>query len=223
MWNVENETTASIETERRSWRVDLAGGESGIRIGDENDESVAFLPVNNDKLPPISESYIRGDQLHAIYPQQDNSYSLHLVLKPIEKSATRLVLEATVSIETLLLDSHPTLDIVAIGDGFNCVTPSNSSVPASGDAMAGCAGITSVARGKFFGGVVLGDKDFPATLDLSDDEEIRLRLFGEFLEKGVIRKARPWIVIDRSGASPSDSEMTDLWQRLNDSPLPLMS
>ncbi len=58
------------------------------------------------------------------------------------------------------------------------------------------APITAVSGGEASVAVLLDPRDYPWTLDLSDDHGLRQRLFGDFLEKGVIRKARPWVVVD---------------------------
>ena len=65
--------------------------------------------------------------------------------------------------------------------------------------------------------------DIPARTGrkIETDTLLRLRLFGDFLEKGVIRKARPWIVITRGETPPSESELESLWKSLCESPLPL--
>ena len=74
-----------------------------------------------------------------------------------------------------------------------------------------------------FVAIFLGNHDSPFTTDLTTPEVLQLRLFGEFLEKGVIRKARPWILISQAKQEPSDAELQAIWQRLASRPLPLAS
>jgi len=66
-----------------------------------------------------------------------------------------------------------------------------------------------------------GPHDQPFTTNHSTDSLLRLRLFGEFLEKGVIRRGRPWLVIDVSGQVPAENRLVSLWQQLCGSPVPL--
>lgn len=223
MWKLHDDGTATWPTDRRSWTVNFSGGPAGIGVVESDTESLAFRPVGDDVLPVAGEVFVRGDELHVAYPQAETSFALSIVFRPVQFSGTRLVIETTLSIHTSLLDSNPVLDMIAVGDGFSCFTPSENQSAAIADSGLGCSAVTSVARGKFAASVLMSPRDYPATLDLSDDEEIRLRLFGEFLEKGVIRKAMPWIVIDRSGEIPSEADLRDLAGQLANAKLPLMS
>ena len=74
-----------------------------------------------------------------------------------------------------------------------------------------------------FVAIFLGTHDSPFTTELSTPESLQLRLFGEFLEKGVIRKARPWILLSHAPSEPSQSELQAIWDQLASRPLPLAS
>jgi hypothetical protein len=69
--------------------------------------------------------------------------------------------------------------------------------------------------------IILDPHDSPATSDRSCGHLLCLRLFGDFLEKGVIRTARPWIVVDRSGDPELAERLKSLHQQLCKRPLPL--
>jgi len=226
MWKILETGTAQWETADGLWNVDAKGGESGITLQarDRGVPLAGLHPVGRDALPEATESFVRGDTWHVHYSQAQGSYSLDLVFRPIESSAKRLVLELTLSIHTSLLDSHPTIDLVAEGDGFRVWTPRSEfewyrATQPSDSGGASC--LTAVIGETAAVSVLLGRRDYPFTLDLSDDRAIQLRLFGDFLEKGVIRKARPWICMQRDVKDVDESAMIDLWHRLQESPLPL--
>ena len=133
------------------------------------------------------------------------------------RASDLLVLEVTISIQTDLLDTHPRSRCRCIVHIRWSVLP--RSVKQFGDA--GSPPISVAVSEDHFTGVLLGPHDSPFTTNHSSDSLLRLRLFGDFLEKGVIRKARPWIVIDRSGGSASRLQLESWWKQLCGSPLPL--
>lgn len=223
MWTINAMGRAQWRSADSVWSIDARGGAHGIGA-DAADDSVggvvAFSPVQHDDFPVADEQFVRGDQWHVNYPQRDHSYALRLQLTPIVTTSTRLVIEACLSIQTDLLDGNPTVDVDAPCNDIDSLNPDNAidntEVAGSGSAPISLAKSTdhSIA-------VLLGPQDAPFTTNHSTDSQLRLRLFGEFLEKGVIRRARPWIVIDRSGENPTGDELTALWRQLVDSPLPL--
>ncbi|MEM9646448.1 MAG: hypothetical protein AAF989_15760 [Planctomycetota bacterium] len=228
MWKVLDDGIGEWVSEESSWRVDARGGEHGIRFqGNQSGGTlVSLVPVADHRISKLSESFVRGDAWHLSYPQQEGGFSLDLVLRPVEASKKRLVLESTISIETTLLDSHPTVDLLATGDGFQAWSPPGESDWAKerfSGSTTGASCLSGVVKENVAISVLLGRRDYPFTLDLSDDSEIRLRLFGEFLEKGVIRKARPWICLENGVDDIQEEQGIQLWKRLQNSPLPLAS
>ncbi len=240
MWHVESIGTASWHTASPAWTMETiggaawtvraAGGAEGISLwkAGRDDPLVTLEPVGSDHLPILAEQFVRGDELHLEYPQGDRRYALQLVLRPIETGHHRLTLEWTIAIQTSLLESHPMLDLRVSGTRIRRFTPVADPVdsPASSDRSggargAGAAAISSVASAESAVAVLLGPSDYPFTGDHSDDHELRLRLFGEFLEKGVIRKGRPWTMIDSSVAFGDEGELTEMWRKLCHTPLPL--
>lgn len=226
MWKMIETGVAQWHAGDGIWNINASGGDHGVTLH-ARDRGVALaslVPVGDDRFPAATESFVRDDEWHVDFPQQDGSYSVHLVFRPIEASASDLLLESTISIQTNLLDTHPTLDFTATGDGFQVWTPKSESkfaaAAAKNDSIgAGC--LTGVVGDSAAVTVMLDRHDYPWTLDLSDDAAIRLRLFGEFLEKGVIRKARPWICIQRGVTDIDESQMIRHWESLQASPLPL--
>lgn len=190
-----------------TWSLDVRGGEHGIRVLDgDSDELLRLATVGDETLPVIAEQFVRGNELHVWLPQSDGRYGVRIAWMPVMSGESCLVLEATISIETDLLDSHPTLDVIA-----DC-----QSVSRAGD-----AGVSVARRESNSTSVLLGNHDSPFTSDQSTDQQVSLRLFGDFLEKGVIRVARPWFVLTNSAQAPSEMELENRLGQLNASPLPL--
>ena len=215
----------------RTLRVDARGGAHGIRLSIEGSPSVSLAPVDEHTLPSAGEQYVRGNQWHVNFPQSDSSCALRLSFGVIDAAEDRMIVEACVSIQTDLMDLHPKLDIEIDCQDIDSIVPSDLLTdPQEGlsldhDEVTG-SGTAPISIAKGFNDssgsttVLLGPHDHPFTTNHSTDMLLRLRLFGDFLEKGVIRKARPWIVFDAQ-QRPQDSQLEKDWRQLSQSPLPL--
>ena len=225
MWKTNELGIATWQANGGSWALDARGGSFGINVADQRDGCrIDLEAVEQDLLPVADEQFVRGRSWHVNFPQGDCSYALRLVLTPIANTAERLVLETTVAIQTSLLDTHPKLDIVAKGNvqAIDCATTSPDSTTISGIEQTGGSPPISRCDGENRSvAVLLAPYDSPFTTDQSSDVELRLRLSGDFLEKGVIRKARPWIILDSGHTPPSEQELGSLWSQLQSRPLPL--
>lgn len=205
--------------------VEGPGGSQGwqmaCRFGREatagaKDDPIAkfqIRPLSTKTMPRLSESYFRGEDFILNYAQQEtDSFGLSLQVTPIECSERTTVVQLTISLQTDLLDSHPSIELLAAAES----TADASASPALvGPRRLGTEGGESI-----FGSVSLDPRDQRAAIDSSDEETLRVQLFGNFLEKGVIRKSRPWIVFWR-GLPPARDEIEALYQRLCETPLPL--
>jgi hypothetical protein len=221
MWNV-NEAElglASWNVGSQSIEVDARGGGHGIKLSVPDSAPVSFCPIDEDKLPQACEQYVRGSSWHVNYSQGDSSYALRLSFEPITTRDDCLVIEVCVSIQTDLLDLHPKLDVQVDCDDIDSVVPHSEF---GDDAVrgVGVAPISIAKRSTSSTSVLLGPHDHPFTTNHSTDMNLRLRLFGDFLEKGVIRKARPWIVFDL-GKTADEEVLQQTWTQLCESPLPL--
>ncbi len=225
MWHVDQSKPGiAVWRDRHgSWSIDAAGGVSGIRIVDGDltadtvksnaSEWMRLDLVENTSLPELGEQFVRGSGLHLYYPQGQGIFGVRLVIEPVRSTPENLILELTVAIQTTLLDSHPKLDVIIDGGAVRSLTVDDL-------ADAGGSPPICVSQGDATVAVLLGRHDAPFTSDLSTGDQIKLRLFGDFLEKGVIRKARPWLVIDRGGEI-GDPQLRRVWRELSQSPLPL--
>ena len=250
MWITNQLGVASWTDAGTEWELDARGGQA-ICLGWPNEAAVRFKPVDDSTLPAADEQFVRGRCWNVNYPQADHRLALRIAFEPIETTADSILLEATISIQTDLLDSHPKIDIQSDAKSIETLNvpgasqhpasqpgaskhpasqPGASQHPASQPgasqhpaSQSGAAAVTIAKSDSTFVAIFLGTHDSPFTTELSTPESMQLRLFGEFLEKGVIRKARPWILISRAKQKPSESELQAIWQRLAGRPLPLAS
>lgn len=231
MWTTEQLGLAVWHDGASAWCLDARGGEHGVALiatNPANDaplvESSRFVSLNSvdqDVLPAAAEQYVRGAEFHVNYPQAaGSSYAVRLAFNPIETQAERIILEVRISIQTDLLDTHPKIDVNAYCQSIDSQVPGDTSGDDQVDGI-GSAPISVAVSNEHSVSVLLGPHDRPFTTNHSTDSLLRLRLFGDFLEKGVIRKARPWIVIDRSADVPSEQMLETWWRQLCGSPLPL--
>ena len=222
MWTTDKIGLATWTDSGSSWSVDARGGKHGIGISAQGSDQrvVSFSPVDQELLPEAGEQFVRGEELHVNFPQGNSRYAVRLVLKPIETNAELLVLESMISIQTDSLDSHPKIDIDVECSSLESIVPSDLSGDDEVEGV-GSAPISLAQGNGYCTSVLLGPHDRPFTTNHSNDMLLRLRLFGEFLEKGVIRHGRPWIVIDLSGTATSESRLESLLGQLCQSPVPL--
>lgn len=206
-----------------SWSLNGSGGECGVSLvagdmlsGDDAPTWFRFEAVDQEYLPVANEHYVRGDELHVHYPQKEGIFGLRLVLQPIHSTPSHLVLEATIAVQTSLLDTHPKVDVIVDSSQTRDLKVKDLEVVGGAPPISFSTSETATTA------VLLGPHDAPFTSDQSNAQQVNLRLFGDFLEKGVIRKARPWLVVDRDG-SMTDSQLIGLWGELADSPLPLQA
>jgi hypothetical protein len=231
MWTTDQLGLAVWRDNASTWYLDARGGEHGVGVIattkeddaalEESRRFVSLSPVDQDVLPIAGEQYVRGDELHVNYPQAaDSSYAMRMAFKPIQTAKNLIVLEVTISIQTDLLDTHPKIDVDAFCRSIASHVPTDESGDDEVEGV-GSAPISVAASKEHSVSVLLGSHDSPFTTNHSTDSMLRLRLFGDFLEKGVIRIARPWIVIDRSGDPTSEDQLEEWWKQLCGSPLPL--
>jgi len=228
MWTLHSDRHFAQWTSDAASRWGAAGGgETPLWLGETNAESSAdplrlvLESTDARRLPPAAESFIRGSQWHLSMPEDADwsqsagvdPFSLSMVARVVESSAMRWVVELTLAIQTSRLDTHPKLDLHCRGRAVWSKSKATGN-PAVVARMQPSTGVGQVA-------VLLDHHDAPFTSNCSTDQECRLRFFGEFLEKGVIRKARPWLVFDRSSEPLSQADLDDLLQRQAATPLPL--
>ncbi len=186
---------------------------------------------------PVADAYVRGHDLVASYRAVDDwPYAPQLdwqanTLDSIE--GVRASLSLMVSVQTDLLDSRPQIGVVsqmpsaeqlriAIGEGERA-----SVEPVEGDERMMPFGTTccvirrSVATSVSYVEIVSGADfcDVQITRGVQGDSIVEWRLFAEFLEKGVIRRARV-----HSALLPRENDVElaiECCAAIEQSPLPL--
>ncbi|TWU16336.1 hypothetical protein Poly21_35410 [Allorhodopirellula heiligendammensis] len=215
-WMVEGPCETQPKQQHQDWICAASGGGLGIEFG--NREGSLQLTVSNvggQDLPTAAEQYVCGDAWKVSFPQSTGQYSLRMSVRVVQATATRIVWEPTFSIQTSLLDTAPSLALSARGEPDERLAEFSAAVPE----QVGVRARRTEDGGQLI--VLLGPTDAPFTKNRCSRTRLDLRIFGEFLEKGVIRKARPWIVMDRSEAGVSASELADYSTQLCQTPLPL--
>ena len=167
--------------------VAAAGDGQPIRVHGDR-VRFAFDVPDRGTLPPLDERFIRGDTLHLMYPQSDQRFAVRLSLEVLSGdqfiadnpavinagdplATAGPMIEARISVQTDLLDTHPMIDLrVAASESTH-----------SGDEACGLEDWC-----------VLNEADRRGSR-LVDKQCVQL--FGDFLEKGVIRRAQPWLMV----------------------------
>jgi hypothetical protein len=203
MWEIIGK--GSAEFRANGWKLVVTSGEpnvGGIRLLSCREDLVgasARIAVPGYELPPCGECYIRGDALHISFPlSQSNPLGLELVMTAIEADQRIFVVESVIGIHTSLLDSHPKLQLeVGAGHpGFPAWgrVGWEESVDEGNWVWMRAAG-RRAAEGPGVSTCLLCDhRDLSSLAPASVENETAIRFFGDFLEKGVIRKVQPWWV-----------------------------
>lgn len=221
IWTISSTGRAEAEIDGFAVAVDSADPTTGAHLRRPGAGSTPVLAIRDaasTPLPQRSEFYAREDQFTVNYPQTDASlfgFQLRWTLQRVENLH---LLALTIAVQTTLLDCHPTLD-VALGGPVGAV----ASAPASGEETSarssGEVAPISVIEIEATPPLLLVQRRQDAPFNTLHDESSRdafLRVFAEFVEKGVIRKTQLWLVLDDH--PPAHSDIADLITRL---PLPL--
>jgi hypothetical protein len=200
---------ASFDLGQWSGRFDLAKPMAGLSIAHKNLATInGLLAIEFDRPhdPFLKDCYVRQGDLIVAYPQRENrQFSLQLDYRIIESSKEQLLIELWVSIQTYLLDSRPKVKVVCPGVD----APAETSNPIVG----------SVGNFSFSWFIHPRDQgDSKLTVDKISGH-VSAQLFGHFMEKGVIRRARLRCLVGL--ASLSQAAIDNAQTQFAASPLPL--
>ena len=177
-------------------------------------ENARILCVHPDPPTPASgetliESYGRGDDFVAIYAQTPaRSVRPHYQWRYVQPADGVSGVELTLSMQTSLLESNPTATAFSSLPAAECLSYSGDSWSSLDNGHDGpVAGASGIFLFRPEGAAVsYAEIVFPADFQGASARfaegvgEIRYELFPEFLEKGVIRKARiQSLFLPRSG------------------------
>jgi hypothetical protein len=181
-------------------------------------------------FPPLLEAYVRSGTLIAVLPQADeHNFGVNITHQVLVADQDKLVLETVVAIQTSFLDSHPTIDLVANGiDGevHGLLATSGRNHPVTLQHLreqtqhppTGSRFIRSAHVGSAF--LLLPPSDRAvASIQPAAADTVCYRLLSEFMEKGVIRKARFWTCVWAN--TPDLAQLQQAYDELVQQPLPL--
>ncbi len=187
--------------------------------------AVSLRPLPQHALQ-ASEVYVRENDLIVRFEQSSgDQYALQLDWQLLEGIPSIVHgVELWVSIQTNLLDSAPELEIASDGEfaGWRIYQHSMlSDQPATAVLSHTAAALTSSGTGGTTRLWLIepSDQSQSQLLTSADEAVQRVKLFGQFLEKGVIRRARMrFVIID---GELSTAKLQALYHDFANSPLPL--
>jgi hypothetical protein len=183
-------------------------------------------PVPDHSLS-IEEAYVRGSDLISIFDQRDTdsfAFSIrHCLLAP---SHCKMGIESWLSVQTDDLDSEPVLWVSCrSADASHWATMSHKELlgRSNGESSTGSTNLAAiVCKNREESGVWLidrGDQQHCEILSAPTEAEQRIELFGHFMEKGVIRRARMRFHLVEGEATTA--VIRELYEAFLNSPLPL--
>lgn len=211
-WELRHGTAKWTES---NWSVDVALAndrcQPSIKVSERTSQTrltLGILPSEqhrerSDLGLPLGDAYVRQNDLIAVFPESTSwrfGYQMDLRMLGDTPSGA-LAIEFWLSIQTSLLATYPQLELRFHGELFspiveNCWTSESSSV-----------------------GLLVHPLDGQDCNVRSVSDELRMNLFGRFMEKGVIRRMRFRLIV-----APK-SETARYWQErfeeFSGSPLPL--
>jgi hypothetical protein len=225
MW--ENPKPGEAEFRANGWKLVVRTTQQGVDLlacRDGLGASSARLWLPQTEFTACRESFIRGDALHlALSDTATEPIGLDLTLMAVEADESSLILELVISLATSLLDSHPAVELqVGAGQPGHLCWDDTPWVPLedSGAAVWLQAHLNPPGDDpKIVTSVLCDDRDRLSLDSQGLADAGRLRFFGDFLEKGVIRKVQPWLVWSGGGV-PVRSRALIAGQLAN-RPLPL--
>jgi hypothetical protein len=209
--------------ETKYWRVELdpRAPKAGLQINSGSTQLGQFLKISPKPSHSfkIQEAYVRQNDLIVRYEQSgDDLYTVQLNWRRLEcEIPDALSLELWISVQTALLDTHPVIEVRshtpdAQWHGLNL---HDLSIDKSD-----CTAIGLVKKSSVTAMVMIEPSDAQQARRIPDrSENFTLRLLGEFMEKGVIRRAR--LRFFAVSGEFSRSKIAKQYRKFTDSPLPL--
>jgi|GEM_PF-6329910 hypothetical protein len=213
-WNAETD----LQQPSRGWALQPAHGESlfGLMALRTTERSTS----GDSHLPPLVEHYSRVHDIEADYPEPlGGRFGLHVQVRVLESSQSRWIGQWTIAVQTSHWDCHPMLDLSLMPHFTKHYSSADLGVAASAAQPAPISPAAWTYRRPFPAAIVLSPHDQSVTGFHPDSGAPYLRLFEEFLERGVIRKATCWFVAAREPL-PRNA-LAQVYTQLCETPLPL--
>ncbi len=194
-WNVQSDKAALIVGD---WRAELdpRTPANGLRISrtqqgtQSNIAQIFRVTPKPSHSFTIQESYVREEDMIVRYEQSgDDLYTFQLNWRKLTSDiAGAFAIELWISVQTSLLDTHPTIEVRsrATESQWHALTLDDLSYEKSDVVSMGLfkkSGVTSLL-------MIQPSDANQAKRVLDKKEDFTLRMFGDFMEKGVIRRAR---------------------------------
>ncbi len=184
------------------WTLEVDTQDGCLKLSASSEHGVSLggrVELAGMRMPPVTESFVRGDELHLVMPQTDGcDVGLELALIVIEADSHLFVLETVISLQTQWLDLHPRVDFAYCSREVCAnrwmMKPMKSSRwydPDQDDEEDDSDDSEPLLL------AILIDQRDRFSINESGAGGQQLSFFGDFMEKGVIRKVQPWWVWSR--------------------------
>lgn len=190
-----------------SLRSQLSAPDLGWRIGcGETADAEGLLAISSSvAMPEFQEAYWPEEDLVARYAQNvEPGISLDVRYQLLTVSPARLVLQATFAVQTRGFETHPALEITVPKIAENKIDT-----------------INRFRADRFDAAVVMQASDVAQSRLLDDGASSRIQFYGDFMERGVIRKCRLRLIL--SPLSSQELQAEEELAALTQEPLPLVS
>ena len=205
MWTL-TATKANLACPTGSLRIDVSRPQDGVVVSPTRGETEVFWKIAQLAGSELVECYTRAEDLVATYKPTDAfPFRSQLYWTCVDDSDTDLAVQFTISAQTDLLDTHPVMDL------------SIPQLPLSRARSADeCYGRICELAADHILLLAVHPSDAPLNVGHSGDE---WQIFGEFLEKGVIRRARLFAAL--LSGSGVDDRVQRVLERFRNQELPL--
>ncbi|MDZ4848144.1 MAG: hypothetical protein SGI77_02535 [Pirellulaceae bacterium] len=238
-WQLE-QSKATFLFHRWHGNLDLGAPEQGLQITspcDSNASNILAVKFPQPRQPFHQDCYTRLGDVIVVYPQRESrKFNLQLDYRLLESSDTSILIELWISVQTYLLDSHPAVSVRCSFDLPNLSAYRDDSrgalivhdkayldqLSASSKSVKDIALVTGpLAEGGMHAAWFNHPRDQSdsAWSIASEGTSFEAKLFGHFMEKGVIRRGRMRCLISKQPISPI--ELQAAYENFVSSPLPL--
>jgi hypothetical protein len=207
----------------KRWRAELdpRAPNSGLQVRFETMQLGQFFKISPKPSHSfaIQEAYVRQNDLIVRYEQSNQDlYTVQLNWRRLESEIPdALAVEVWISVQTSLLDTHPTIEVRSRTPDaqWHVLTLSDLQIEKNDCAVLGLvkkSGVTSI--------IMIEPSDAQQARRITErSDEFSFRILGDFMEKGVIRRARLRLLVVT--AELSRSKIIKEFRAFTDSPLPL--
>ncbi|MCC6508785.1 MAG: hypothetical protein IT423_06740 [Pirellulaceae bacterium] len=237
-WSVTGQM-ATLDSADWQWSLDMSQPNSGVACRYTCAQSRLMLGhlLKVNPIPghacQIDDWFARGSDLMVRYGQSNAdqfAFQLDYRAVPSADSSTGQFLspgkqscglDIWLSVQTQLLDSYPTLELSNQVSDSQWKAFDGDGLAIDGDAslVHNAVGMLTCQSQRGSIAILIHPSDQPQTELLTGEGITRLRLFGNFMEKGVIRRARVRCLVCREQLDARTIQQ--VYEDFADSPLPL--